>query len=178
MKDHIFAKAESLAHKYATRDPFEILEMLGAVVILSERYARDGLKGYCTIINRTKYAVVNARLPKAERTVAAAHELGHLVLHSAELMAGGALVDSYLSMNSGRLEREADMFAADFLLDDAAVTECILSADADFFKVARILHVPQEFLAFKLYSMVQRGAGGGNIPIGLYTDFLSPERGR
>lgn len=177
MKDYIYAKAEALARRLGTRDPMEALEALGVVTVMTDRYPKCGMKGYCAVINRIKYVVLNSKMRPQECTVTAAHELGHIVLHGAELAGAGMLADKYLAMNGGRLEREADMFAADFLLDDARVTECILSADADFFNVARMLRIPREFLAFKMYSMVQRGVGGeANIPIELSTDFLASER--
>ena len=59
MNDHIFTQAERLRKKYRTRDPYEALEEMNVVVMYSNAFARDGLKGFCTIQNQTKYVVIN-----------------------------------------------------------------------------------------------------------------------
>ena len=61
MNDHIFAQAEKLQKKYRTRDPFELLEAMNVIVMFSDSYSRDGLKGFCTIQHKTKYVVINGR---------------------------------------------------------------------------------------------------------------------
>lgn len=46
MNDHIFTQAERLRKKYRTRDPYEALEEMNVVVMYSNAFARDGLKGF------------------------------------------------------------------------------------------------------------------------------------
>lgn len=51
----IYADAERFAAQYGTHDPFELLDAMNVVVTFSDRFASDGLKGFCTIMNKTRY---------------------------------------------------------------------------------------------------------------------------
>ena len=158
MNEYLYLQAEKCRKRCGSRDPFELLAAIGAEVRLSDRYPEDGLRGYCAVMNRTDYVVINGRLAEAERRVVAAHEAGHLVLHRERLKVG-ALKDMDVYNAADGMEREANLFAADFLLDDADVLEVARAQDEDFFRAARQLEIPAPFFAFKLYSMVSRGYG-------------------
>ena len=86
MNDHIFAQVQRLQKKYRTSDPFELMDAMNVVTMFSDSYSRNGLKGFCMIQNRTKYVVINNRLPDEEQRVVAAHDLGHIVVHNTDLM--------------------------------------------------------------------------------------------
>ena len=148
MNDHIFAQAEKLQKKYSSRDPFELLEALNVIVMFSDSYARDGLKGFCTIQHKTKYVVINGKLSDEEQRVVAAHELGHIVVHQTDLKIG-AFKDNDIYLATGKKEREAN-----------------------FFNVAKALAIPAPFFAFKLYSMVERGYAM-RVPVDLDSAFLA-----
>lgn len=171
MNDSIYLAAERLRKKHMTRDPFELLDDLGVVTSFTRRFRRDGLKGFCTIVNRTRYVVINDWLCDEEQRVVAGHEAGHIVLHGAELKVG-AFKDNDVYMAKGRQEREANFFAADFLIGDADVLEAMRECDSNFFTVARALSIPEPFFAFKLYSMVERGYSM-RIPVELDNAFLA-----
>ena len=151
-------------------DPYDLLNYLKAVLKFSDGYRRDGLRGYCAVINRIRYVVINSKQPTDEKRVVSCHEGGHLILHSDELKAG-AMRDFDVYNIKGRLEREANFFAADFLLDDDEVLDLMHSDEADFFRVAKALRIPAPFFAFKLYSMVSRGYNM-SVPIDLNSTFL------
>lgn len=68
-----------------------------------------------------------------------------------------AMQDFDIYQATGRLEREANFFAADLLLDDAEVLDLIHSGNTDFFSVAKELCIPASFFAFKMYSLIRRG---------------------
>ena len=131
MNDSIYLAAERLCKKHMTRDPFELLDGLGVVTSFSHRFRQDGLKGFCTIINRTRYVVIK-----------------------------------------GKQEREANFFAADFLISDNDVLNAMQECGSNFFTVARALCIPESFFAFKLYSMVERGYSM-RIPVELDNAFLT-----
>jgi len=174
MFDMIYSQVRRYRKRYRTSDPFELLDLLGVVVVFSGEYSRDGLRGYCVIINRIKYVVINRNLPEEEQRVVAAHELAHLILHKARLTAR-AMPDFDVCNVTGRLEQEANFFAADFLIDDADVLDLVQAHGADFFAVAKELLVPAPFLAFKLYSMVRRGYNM-RLPVDLDSTFLKGDR--
>lgn len=79
--EFISSEARRVRKKYHSSDPFEILKAMHVVIVYSDSYRRDGLKGFCTVFNRTIYVVINAKLSREEKRVVAAHELGHIILH-------------------------------------------------------------------------------------------------
>jgi len=171
--DYIFEEAERMHKKYKTHDPFELLDCIGAVTHISYEYERGGLKGYSTILSRTKYAVINGRLNKDDRRIVAGHEVAHLIIHVDVITSSPiqALRDFNMWDNSGRTEQQANLFAADFMLEDTDVLEAIYTEGADFFASARELYVPPPLLAFKLFSMARRGYEVWS-PIDLDSKFL------
>ena len=174
MTDLIFTQAQRCRRRFGTSDPYELLEGMGAVLVHSDAYRLDGLRGYCAIMNRSQYVVINRKQPREEQRVVAAHEAGHLVLHKAQLKAG-AMRDFDVYNPASRLERQANFFAADFLIDDQAVLDLMRDFEADFFDVAKALLVPAPFFAFKLYSMVNRGYHV-RVPVDLNSTFLKQSR--
>lgn len=76
---------------------------------------------------------------------------------------------------TGKLEREANFFAANFLISDELALDEIHSCGADFFSTASTLNVPAPFFAFKLYSLVQRG-NTMRMPVDLDNGFLKAGR--
>lgn len=171
MNDTIFRETERLHHQYKTRDPFELLDAMNVVVDFTDKFPRDGLKGFCTVINRTRYVVINSHLCEDEQRVVAGHEAGHLVLHRNELQIG-AFKDNDIYMSTSKKEREANFFSADFLISDSDVLDAMKSCEANFFTVARSLCIPEPFFAFKLYSMVERGYSM-KMPVELNSTFLA-----
>jgi Zn-dependent peptidase ImmA (M78 family) len=170
--DWILEAVNKAIAKYRTRDPYELLDAIGAVVKVSYEYSADGLKGYCTILNRVPYAVINGNLSATDQKIAAGHEAAHLILHTKQIMSSPvkAMRDFNLYDNSGAVEREANFFLADFIVSDEAVLDT-LQADDDFFSSARSLYIPAPLFAFKLYSMMRRGHKVHN-PIDLDSKFL------
>ena len=170
--DYIYNEVNRMIAKHGTRDPYELLDAIGAVVKVSYEYPENGLKGYCTILNRVRYAVINGNLCDTDRKIAAGHEAAHLILHTKQIMSSPvkAMRDFNLYDNSGVVEREANTFLADFLVSDEEVLDT-LQANDDFFSSARALYLPPPLLAFKLYSMMRRGHKVRN-PIDLDSKFL------
>jgi len=173
MTEFIHKETLRLHKKYSTRDPFELLDYMGATVIFTQAYGRDGLKGYSTVMNRIKYAVINGKLSKSEQKVVAGHEAAHLTLHTNEMLSSPikALRDFDMWDSSGRIEYEANLFLADFMLEDDEVIALVRDEYKDFFGISRELSVPSPLLAFKLYSMTRRGYDVKS-PIDLDSGFL------
>jgi len=169
---YTFNEAERATKRIGNRNPYDLLDCIGAIVKFSNAYEVDGLKGYSTIIQRQKFAVINAALSEHERRIVAGHEAAHLILHIDDILKSPvkALRDFNLYDNNGRLEHQANTFLADFLIGDDEVFESI-SNDLDYFETARELNLPPPLLAFKLYSMMGRGLKVRN-PMGLQSGFL------
>ena len=171
---HIYLAAETAAMRYQTRDPYKLLEGIGAIIHYRYDFDQKGLKGFATIINRVMYAVINGNLSKGERKVVAGHEAGHLIQHKAEIMLSPAqaLKDFNLYDNSGRLEYEANSFLADFLVSDDDVLDVVSNEDGDYFSNANDLCIPPPLFAFKLHSMMRRGIKIRS-PVDLQSGFLA-----
>ena len=168
----IFSEAKRVRKRCDTADPFAALEAMGVVVVHSDRYAKDGLKGFCAILNRIMYVVINAKLSSEEQRVVAAHELGHLVLHRKELLVG-ACTDASIYDATGQQERDATLFAAEFLLGDAELQEAMQNYDADIYSMASALYLPVPLLAFKVFGMQARGYVDLRLPVDLNSQFLA-----
>ena len=80
--NYIFDCVSELTEKYNTRDPFELMKQLGIILFSSNL---ESSKGYCIIVNGYKYIAINNSLEPRERTIVAAHELGHIILHADQL---------------------------------------------------------------------------------------------
>jgi Zn-dependent peptidase ImmA (M78 family) len=173
---YIYDAAERAARKYQTRNPYELLDAIGAKTRYCYEYEPDGLKGFSTILNRVMFAIINGHLNEHDQRIVAGHEAAHLILHKTEiaLSPAKALKDFNLYDNSGRLEYQANSFLADFLLSDDNVLDAIANYDS-FFANARELYIPPPLLAFKLHSMMRRDYKVRN-PIDLQSGFLGGNR--
>lgn len=120
MKDYIKNRAEALAEEYHTRNPFELLETLGIDIEFNSEFAE--LKGFFTIINGCRFAVINANLPYEEQKIVAAHELGHALLHE-EFAKDAQLCDTMLYDMRSKPEFEANLFAAYLLISDSDIED-------------------------------------------------------
>ena len=56
-----------------------------------------------------------------------------------------------------KTEYQANLFAADLLLDDDEVDELAMQEGIDFYTMARYLYTNPQLLGFKLFSMANRG---------------------
>ena len=169
----IYQEVEWIVYRHGTRDPFELLDAIGAVTWLSYEFEACGLKGFAAILNNISYAMINGNLSEEERRIVAGHEAAHLILHKDEILQspGCSIRDFSLYDGTGRLEFEANSFLADFLVSDAQVMEATKDSDGDYFFMAKMLHLPPPLLTFKLRSMIQRGYNLKN-PAMLQSGFL------
>ena len=117
---------EKLAKRFKTRDPFQILEGLNVVVGETDRYEK--LKGYCFMSCQTIYVMISSFLSEEEKRIVAAHELGHVVLHRAQLKLA-PMKDEYLYNMKDNTEYQANLFAADLLLEDDEIDKILAVKD-------------------------------------------------
>lgn len=106
-------EARNLINKYKTNNPFDLIDYLA--IILVEKPLRGGLNGCYQEIFGEKIIYINSDLPYEHRLIVAAHELGHAVLHEGENIL--FLSNNTLAVKE-RYERQANLFAAELLLDD------------------------------------------------------------
>ena len=84
--DRIYLEAERIVKKYGTRNPYELLDCIGAIVRFSHEFGPDGMKGFAAIRRRTKYVMINAHLDEYKQRTVAGHEAAHLIIHPDEIL--------------------------------------------------------------------------------------------
>ena len=109
--------ADSLVRKYNTRNPFEIISNLNAIVIF---YPLHGVKGFYQYFQRNNLIYIDEALDDVEKNFVCAHELGHMLLHQ---KINAIFMDSRTQLNTTKYEIEADRFAVDLLIPDETILE-------------------------------------------------------
>lgn len=162
----IYSFVKKLQKKFRTKDPFEIAEACN----INIRY-RDfnELKGMYTVIQRCPYIFLNNSLDEYMEKVVLFHELGHHFLHRHQAVS--AFKEHGLYDMSSKLEIEANIFAANFIISDEDVMNNI-SYGYTSEQAAKSLCVPHEMLLIKLNDMNTRGCKL-NIPYIPKSDFLA-----
>ena len=135
--NYIYDCVADLIDKYNTSNPFELMDLLDIQCCSSNL---DALKGYCVIIHGIKYVAINEMLSPQERKIVAAHELGHILLHSDKLKAAAHHEMNIYDM-ADKTEYQANLFAADLLIDDEDVEDLARSDEMDYFTMAQYLSV-------------------------------------
>jgi len=164
----IFEEVCKTIKKYKTRNPYELLAAVN--VDLRESYSYQRLKGYCYIANRSKFVIINGLLTPAEKRIVAAHEAAHLILHK-DLIKTAPLRDFTLYDMTSSTEYEANLFTADFLIEDEKINELSDDDGMNYFKMCQILHTSPDLMSFKLFSLIQRGHNY-NMPLPIDSKFL------
>ena len=159
-----------LKRQYGESDPFKLCQAMGIIVRFESMGTHEGaIKGFFIYQNRICVITINSDLPLVIQRIIAAHELGHAMLHKKR--GACAFHEVALFDEAIACEKEANFFAAEFLLDDNDVFET-LNRDATFFTCAAILHVPMELLDFKFRVMKWKGYKLIEPPISASSTFL------
>jgi Zn-dependent peptidase ImmA (M78 family) len=156
--------------KYDETDPWKLASAMGIIIeVMPLGSSENSCKGFFLYQSRKRHITINADLPEPVQRIILAHEIGHAVLHHKAAKVN-AFHDFALYDTSSQMEYEANLFAAEYLLDDDVVTER-LSEDTFFFSVAKELEVPPELLDFK-FRILKRKGWLIESPIQSNSDFL------
>ena len=151
--NYIYDSVQSKIKKSRTRNPFTIAEDNGIMLIFDSNLNK--MKGMYTIIKRNRIIILNDNMPERMQQIVCAHELGHDALHR-QFAKDGGLREFMLYDMKSRPEYEANMYAADLLLDDEEVME--LAKDGyDMQQVAGMLNTDINLIGLKMASMNYRG---------------------
>jgi Zn-dependent peptidase ImmA (M78 family) len=147
----IHNKVKKIVKQAETRNPFKIAGQLGIHVMWRDDFV--GLKGMYKVILKNRFIFINSNLDEFEQRVICAHELGHDALHRDH---ASVHFEIGLYDVKNRLEYEANIFAADMLIDDDEVIE-LMSDGLDESGIAVSLGVSVDLLLIKLGEMNRRG---------------------
>lgn len=109
--------ANTLAKKYRTRNPFEMVQGMN-VILIQEPLV--GIKGFYQYYKRNNLIYIDPNLPEIGQVETLAHEIGHMVLHKG---INRIFMESYTGLNTSKYEIEADTFAAELLISDDVILE-------------------------------------------------------
>ena len=169
--DFICREVERLKRKFHETDPFLLCDAMGIILLYEPMGTYPGAcKGFFLAQSRKRSITVNSDLPEAIQRIIVTHELGHAVLH-AKAVGVKAFHDFELFDSTSLMEYEANIFAAEFLMDDDDVLEK-LNEDISFFGAASLLRVPPELLDFKFRLMKRNGYKLIDPPLMANSNFL------
>lgn len=165
--DTITPRVNKILKNSDTRNPFTIAKDLGIMVLLNDSLSK--LKGMYCVIKRNRIITINSNLPEQLQKIVCAHEIGHDILHR-DLATLGALNEFTLYDMASRPEYEANMFAAELLIDDEDVYNLAIEG-YDMQQIAAELETDINLIGLKMTNMNNRGY---NFSIGLTPrgDFL------
>ncbi len=145
---------ESLVRRYGTRDPFKIAKELGINVIFCDNFG--SLKGMYRVIKRNRFIFINKALSSRMKAIVCAHELGHDLLHR-QLARANGLHEFMLYDMDTRAEYEANIIAAEILIDTDDLLEYIYNYHYSAEQIARALHTDINLVALKIAHLTQIG---------------------
>ena len=114
------------------------------------------LKGYCFMSCKTVYVMISSFPSEEEKMIVAAHELGRIILHRSQLKMAPMQDDTLYNMTDNT-EYQANLFAADLLIEDEEIEDMVQNEDLDYFGLCSSLNATPELMSFKLYSLTKRG---------------------
>ena len=169
--DYICREVKRLKKKYHESDPFKLCDAMGIILLDAPMGSYQGAcKGFFLTQSRKRSITINSDLPEELQRIIVTHELGHAVLH-AKAAGVNAFHDFELFDSASIMEYEANIFAADFLMDDDDVLEK-LNEDISFFFAVALLRVPPELLDFKFRLMKRNGYKMIDPPLMANSNFL------
>lgn len=152
--DLIAGRTARIIRQNHTRDPFDIASALGIHIMFSDELSR--LKGMYFVVKRSRFICVNSRLDEQTQRIVCAHELGHDQLHR-ELAAGGAMQEFVLYDMASRSEYEANVFAADLLLDEERMLDYMIHYRYDAEQIAQVMDTDINLVALRAAGLSHRG---------------------
>ena len=149
--DNIIRRADALVRSTGTRDPERIAEALG-IIVMDVNFEKQ--KGLYKVILRNRFIFIKSDLSEVMRRIVLLHEIGHDQLHR-------HLDDVFqefqiFDMRGNVMEYEANLFAANFLIDDEELLEACRDG-RDIVSIASSFGVNVNMVALKLAEMKKAG---------------------
>lgn len=152
--EHLALVGGKLVRRCYTRDPFEIAETIGVDVLFCDDFGP--LKGMYRVIKRNRFIFINKDLPEWLQRIVCAHELGHDQLHR-HLAKNNPIQEFMLYDMRSKPEYEANIVAAEILLDNDELLEYIYQYRYSAEQIARAMHTDINLVALKIAHLNQLG---------------------
>jgi len=152
--DFIYKKTKRLKAKHDTNDPLKLINLTG--IHLRYFHNINSLQGFYCVVKNHRYISLNGNLTERDREVVAAHELGHDILHRSHALVAPMCEFELFDPVVSRLEREANLFAADLLIGDDTIFQSIQN-EMDFKGICSVAGYVPQLVLHKLSSMQARG---------------------
>ena len=143
-----------LVKRCGTRDPFRIARELGIEVLFCEDFGP--LKGMYRVIKPNRFIFINKDLSSHMQTIVCAHEIGHDRLHRNMAM-NDAIHEFMLYDMATKPEYEANIVAAEILLDTDTIIEYIYDYGFTSEQIARVMYSDINLVALKVAHLVEIG---------------------
>ena len=164
--DYILQTAEELRLAYGGAGPDEVCRREGIILLYSPMgNSARCCKGFILMepASGNVAITVNSELSGFLQRAVLYHELSHYFLHVKTGMQQSFL-DFLGAGAAAGMEYEADLLAAELLIDDEAFLE-LAAEGTDFFSAAAGLNVPAEYLGLKLELLKKKGLKVPESPV-------------
>lgn len=154
--DRLSKIGNGLVKKFNTRDPFIIAEGLGINVLFCDGFG--SLKGMYKVIKRNRFIFINKDMSEQMQKIVCAHEIGHDQAHRS--FAKEATLQEFMlyDMNT-RAEYEANIIAAEILLDTDELLDYIYNYGYTSEQIAKAMHTDINLVALKTAHLASIGHG-------------------
>lgn len=152
--DSLTKVGSDLVKRCGTRDPFRIARELGIEVMFCSDLGP--LKGMYRVIKRNRFIFLNEDLSPRMQRIVCAHELGHDQLHR-NLAKGNSLQEFMLYDMTTKPEYEANIVAAEILLDTNEVLEYIYQYEYTSEQIAFAMQTDINLVALKVAHLIETG---------------------
>ena len=149
-KCDVFKLPRKLVRKYHTSNPFTLAKRLGIIV----KYCSDFVKqrGASAIILGNRFIFINTNLSEQMQIMVCAHELAHQLLHKSHYGKEAWVLNHELFDLRDELEYEANVFAANLLIDDDEMFD-LLHEGCNIVATASGLGINVNLLVLKMVEM-------------------------
>ncbi len=173
--ESILKEAEAIYCRCGRTGPEELCRLNGVILLYYPMgKTEEACKGFVLRCGSKTSITINSDMsPFLQKTVLW-HELGHYFLHIQTGLADGLREFSVWNV-SDKMEREANLLAAELSIKDEDVTE-VFSETKDFFEASGKLNVLPGFLDFKIRMMNASGAALPGVPVPAEGSFLGKQK--
>ena len=138
---NIKKKADELARRFQTRNPFEIIRGLNVILVFAPLI---GTRAFYQYFQSNNIIYIDENLSRHEQMFECAHEMGHMFLHK---KTNAIFMDTRTGLNTNRYEKEADTFAMDLLVGDNILAEY---QEYSMEQLSRLLGYEQRLIELRL----------------------------